>query len=500
MYKLQSIDIPTKVQLSRYGINQTRCTKEITIVTKVIEECFTNKSVPDMPEHIVEDQSYRGNRYTLSLDESKNLHLTFDGVTAKIPIDKTKLQDIEHVALELGLGTSSTDLLLRGTGTSIQHYLAALTTISLRENKLIDGRVSRIQQTTFGERYFNFYTRVVSGSGRVLSTNKNRSWFYEDYDNGKAISKLLVKDSSYQVGNYAMKFKPTDLGNTVISRVVELFQLLNFKEANIVFDPLHHIELPQELVSQIKFTDLVILLKNTIGYKDGKFIIGLNKLDTQTDRVYSVFTSISSDTRTKLGYINYDIQAAMPTISIQLLADWERDEDNPMYPYHQEIVTDRTKFRQKVMDETGKSLKWVKTELSKLDNMTSYNTKSEILSEYCEEGITIRDSVINRIKEQNEQMYNIAYVKAKDVLEKVWDEELNQLKFEPIGEKKESSIFFFIWTQVERQVREAMKTCFKDQDQVLDCHDAVYSKKEVTIKELEKAVLDQTGFEVKISH
>jgi hypothetical protein len=190
----------------------------------------------------------------------------------------------------------------------------------------------------------------------------------------------------------------------------------------------------------------------------------------------------------------------MPTISMQLLPDWECDPDTPLYPLHQQIIEDRKGFRTEVMDQTGRSEDWVKKELSKLDNMDQYNTSFEILEDYFQEGLSIRDSVINRVQQSNPKMYHTAFSKAKNIINKTWDEELKQMRFIPTEEKKESSVFFFIWTQVERVIREAMKSVFQDQQSVIDCHDAVYSKEKVDIKAMEQAVLDQTGFVVKISH
>ena len=45
-----------------------------------------------------------------------------------------------------------------------------------------------------------------------------------------------------------------------------------------------------------------------------------------------------------------------------------------------------------------------------------------------------------------------------------------------------------------------MKIPFADKDSIIDVHDAIYSKEAVDIIDIEKAVLDNTGFEVKVSH
>lgn len=64
-------------------------------------------------------------------------------------------------------------------------------------------------------------------------------------------------------------------------------------------------------------------------------------------------------------------------------------------------------------------------------------------------------------------------------------------------ERQKSSVFFFIWTYYEKQIRDAMLTVVPDG---LPVHDAIYSRHDVPIASFEVAVKQQTGFEVKISH
>ena len=81
----------------------------------------------------------------------------------------------------------------------------------------------------------------------------------------------------------------------------------------------------------------------------------------------------------------------------------------------------------------------------------------------------------------------------------MWNKDKNEYKFINTGEKKESSMFFFIWTQWERQIRHSMMNCFTVPEACHQVHDAVYSKEDVKLEVIEAKVLDETGFEVKIS-
>lgn len=64
-------------------------------------------------------------------------------------------------------------------------------------------------------------------------------------------------------------------------------------------------------------------------------------------------------------------------------------------------------------------------------------------------------------------------------------------------ERAKSSVFFFIWTYYEKQIRDAMLSVVPDG---IPVHDAIYSRHQVALEDFEKAILERTGFEVKVSH
>jgi hypothetical protein len=91
-----------------------------------------------------------------------------------------------------------------------------------------------------------------------------------------------------------------------------------------------------------------------------------------------------------------------------------------------------------------------------------------------------------------------AYLYAKPKWIKLWKQDKKEYEFIKDG-VKESSLFFFIWTQYERAIRKAMVQCFNASEACHEVHDAVYSREEVDTKMLEQAVLDATDFRVKIT-
>lgn len=479
--KLEGINEPQLKQIERVsGITYKTLSRNKEIVKELLGVI---DNVPQNRKHIGIAQSV----------SSSIGHTLGDGTIISIPVSKSKLQDIEKIAMSLGINICSENIEVKATGDSIRNVMESLTMVALKEHKILKSTMSPITQYSFAKHYFNFYVKVISGSGKIYSKDVDRRWFYGQ-DNSQKLNKLLIKDSSYSTYNGdCMKFKPTSKAEEIIKRILELFKLVEFTN-NDVFDSKYHILVDKTIITQVKFTDAIILLRNSIGFVNGKFIIDLNKQDTITDRVYSVFTSISSETRKALGYINYDIGAALQTITLQLVKDSE------LYSLHQRLVNDKTSFRNEVMQQTRKDLLWVKKELSKLDNMENYNTKIEILAEYFEEARCLRASLIEQMEVENDSKLAIAKSKASDILIKQWDDLKKEYQFTASGEKKESSVFFFIWTQYEREIREAMKIPFANKADILDVHDAIYSKEEVDITSIENAVLTQTGFKVKVSH
>lgn len=63
--------------------------------------------------------------------------------------------------------------------------------------------------------------------------------------------------------------------------------------------------------------------------------------------------------------------------------------------------------------------------------------------------------------------------------------------------RKMASVYFFIWTYFEKQIRDVMLSLVDDG---IPVHDAIYSKMDIPFQDFEDAIFKQTGFEVKISN
>lgn len=403
---------------------------------------------------------------------------------------RTNISTFERFVLALGipLPVEDKDFKIDLQKVTIKIMFHMLTMLALKDLNVISGSFSLQKQRNYGKNVFESYLLSVTGSGNIKAKHENIRWLNEE--DTLQLKAQLFTTTGYQSGVRSMRYEATDLANSIFEKVFEYFDVLEFKETEIHRKPLDF-NVTIDLLKRIRLRDVILLLGDCVGYKDG-FIIRPEITDIQYSRVYSVFTSISSDTRKILGFNNYDIGTALQTICLQLV------DDPSKYPLHQELVYNKEAFRAKIQRETDKDLDWVKTELSKIDNLENmpnkYN-KYPTLKMYFDEAQILRKEIINTAEP-------VILQNAKDLAKikwrKIWLMEKKAYNFIPDG-KKESSIFFFIWTQWERQIRESMMNCFDEPVECHQVHDAVYSKQIIDPKIIEKKVLEDTGFKVQIS-
>ena len=409
----------------------------------------------------------------------------------KIELPKrTEISTFQRVAMSLGMVISieDKDPRLDVQTISFKKLLYVLTMLALKDLKIIPNSFAQREQYAYGVNVFEVYYKAVSTSGRIKATQKNLRWLNER--DTKQLKSNLFTTSSYRAGSHSMKYEPKELAEKIMSSIYKLFKMLEFKQNDVEYEVLDFVVTVEDF-EQIKLRDVILLLSDCIGYDNG-FVIRPRLEDRQYSRVYSVFTSIGSNTRKTLCFYNYDIGAALQTICLQLV------EDPSLYPLHQELIDDKKAFRAKVQDETGKDMKWVKKELSKINNLDSMPKKYNqypLLKAYYKEALPLRAEIIDNAEQQ---ILSKAIEFASYKLRKVWTKGKKEPEFITDG-KKESSIFFFIWTQWERQIRESMMNCFDNPNACHQVHDAVYSRQIIDPEIIEAKVLDETGFTVKIS-
>ena len=406
---------------------------------------------------------------------------------------RTSISTAERLMLSLGMAISPTDTntVFDITTLTAHSILSSMTTLALKDLGIIPKSINFQKQIKYGEVVFNVYLKVINGSGRIKSTNPYMRWFNEE-DTLQLKSQLFTTSAhSYQAKIHSMQYEPTALAERIFQSALTLLLAIDFKENKITPQSLDFVA-PIALLHKIRFRDTMLLLSQCIGYSNG-FVIRPQLMDEQYSRVYSVFTSIGSETRKQLGFINYDIGSALQTICMHLVTDPSK------YPLHQQLVSDRHKFRNQIADEANQNIAWVKEELTSADNrenMPNRYNKIPTLKAYFTEALELRKEIIASAEPL---ILERAMAFAKPEWTKVWDQQEKKHHFIDTGRRKESSVFFFIWTQWERQIREVMMSCFDDPSACHQVHDAVYARQIIDPKVIEAVVLEQTGFRVQIS-
>lgn len=375
------------------------------------------------------------------------------------------------------LGVTEGEALVINSNDDITHIVHTITAIAL---KMHNTGLHTSQQA---KHFLGFYNLVhYSKEGRVTKKNEHRAYFIKKKIGTELLFEIVSQGNPK--ARVADGFAVTQLCEDVIVTVYELFSSLEFQDSDVDVDPEDSFCISIEILSQIKYSDRIVLLDNIITYRDKHFIIDLKKDQKDGDgRVYSTFTQISSDTRKLLGYINYDLDTAMQAITLQLTVDPSK------YSLHQELTADKRSFRKRFAEDAAITIDEAKEYLTSLDNKKTFKGAGAIGQEYVAEAIQIHTEVLQRTQEQEPDLYNRCEQKAK----------YGKYDYDKKG-KNPYSIYFHIWTHYEKLIRDAMKTVFKEPELVIDLHDAVYSKETVDVTLLEEAVYEQTGFRVKISH
>lgn len=352
--------------------------------------------------------------------------------------------------------------------------------------------------------HLNSIIKLIAYSERVYSKNESMEYLYHK-DRRFSFNQLIERPSGQRAypGTSSYKYKFTDPMKGIIKNTVDFFLSLELEIGEKVTpesDLILSTDMIREMIDEGLYRDLYILLNHLVGKdEDGNYIINNTSQiqDVQESRVYSLMTTIKGKSREILGYINYDISACMQTIVASVV-------DMSKYPQHQALIDDKRAFRSRIQTELNKTYDQVKEILSAADNgkkYQKYRETSETLDSYIGEAETMVDEFIAYFKEHNITVYHTATSYAKTEWEKEWSVDSktgkDTLNLIPVGFKK-FSIFFFIWTQIEREIRHAMMSCFDGF--VHEVHDAVYSKQDISCETLEQAVLEQTGISVKIEH
>ena len=224
----------------------------------------------------------------------------------------------------------------------------------------------------------------------------------------------------------------------------------------------------------------------------------LAKVDPNKGRIYNIFSRLRSSERKALGYYNYDISGGLQIISFNILTQYPLyhyktfDDLHAAYPLIFTYGVDpsaKNALREQISADLGKSVDDVKALLTAYSNGSQKKVgNSAKLKAFFEESDRLRREVVATIAN-----YNVTYLVSSKL------GEVHTIEKEGNGQeaRDKASVFFFIWTYFEKQIRDAMLSVVDDS---IPVHDAVYSKHKLPFKAFEDAIYEQTDFQVKISN
>lgn len=257
------------------------------------------------------------------------------------------------------------------------------------------------------------------------------------------------------------------------------------------------LEAPISIINQFESSSKFSLLTQAIKFTRDEIHIPIKHKAKGSEflgRTYNVFCSIRSHERQKLGYIGYDMSAAMQSISLQLIKA-SRDD----YPMLWDYANDKV-FKKRIRTEIAQSLNIevneVKSKLTAFANgsITDRNRHPHYTA-FQAESNSLRKEVLRYVNKHEPEVLKNARKqsrKAKDLPEDLdWSDIESQETAKEMRSK--SSVFFFVWTWYERKIRQAMLEILHDG---IEVHDAVYSKMDIDPKDVERVILDYTGFNI----
>ena len=332
-------------------------------------------------------------------------------------------------------------------------------------------------------------TRVIAQSERVSYHNPDYRYLVE-FDKKYNFTKLFERYGNYIPGIRSSRTKFSKYFiNEIMPKTIEIYTQMKHKTVQPFKNDL---VIPFDAIQKINPRDAFILLADVLGVYEDNLIIQYREDDKQFSRKYNQFTSIKSETRLNLGYKSYDLSAGLQSIVFNFL-------DVEKYPMHKILITDKNRIRKHIAKKLNKPIKEVKQILTAGDNGKGYKTarnKCKVLDLYLNESKTIATDFNLYMSTLNPGYFRRASQMAKNEFKTIWRDGKKEVK--KLETKNKYSLFFFLWTQIEREARNAMVSCFNDKNDIREVHDAVYSKEEVTPYELEAAIQMQTGLTLKI--
>ena len=330
------------------------------------------------------------------------------------------------------------------------------------------------------------------------------------------MDKFFVRTKGYQKWQSSKSWMPTSILNDHMKTCIEIFLSHIFKYLSLypISPPphmfpktttqnntnMHVITIYNSILREFEMNSIFhILMSTTKITRQGLHVAiehdaSTNELD---GRSYNVFTRIRSKERLALGYISYDMSAALQSISLHLIQG-TKDDYPILWKYTHDDVFKKN-YRQTIAQDLGIDPKEVKATLNAFPNgkVTEINDH-KLYKAFSLESDRLRREVLRYAFLHDRDVLDRAIAQSKrsdDLPDNIdWTDISSK---EPVKEKlAKSSVFFFVWTWYERQIRQAMLTVLPDG---IEVHDALYSKMDIPEATVQDTIRMKTGFDILIT-
>lgn len=400
---------------------------------------------------------------------------------------------------------------------------------------------TRDQAIQAGEYFLDVALRILAykdQSKGVPIHSKNQSLVYLKRLNKTtgAFDKLFITGPAYRPGAFSKSYSLTKesrvllrkLGVLLKNNLIQYVSLLDkhmerlggitrvyplptpsicLSSSRTFTNPPSHIELTVNEVLKLSLVSMIQVLNiarlNSFGKPLYVPLHNLASTDETIGRTYNIFTRLRSEERLALGYHNYDMSSGIQIISFGILYRYASDR----YSEADDLTAAYTlifhygwnpkckkKLRRLLSKQLRRSVPEIKERLTSYANGSKKSTgRNKLLEEFRQESDRLRREVISVVAQYEQHILDSAILQSKRDLSEVvgWKDDA----IEDGLDREKSSVFFFVWTYFEKQIRDAMLSVVDDG---IPVHDAIYSKQLVPFTDFEDAIYRQTGFEVKI--
>ena len=448
--------------------------------------------------------------------------------------------------LDKRLISTYVDLALH-SGNSKRHFAqvtGAVAGFILRTQTNLINNIQRPNKVVkVGQAYLNLVTQIESRKGDkgtpIHSQSKDAKYLLTELNNSTLVTQLFTRSDNYRTDKYAKSWKLTkaakQLNQLIMDETIKLVEQHSARPRKFTHSPLHiggcicsgisvNLKLATNLSPEDRYIGIRIKQLSTLSLSSflqvmsiaercnsPSFItvplVNLASVDPHKGRTYNIFTRLRSKERSALGYNNYDISGGLQIISFNILAHYSHHKYETLGDLHAEfpLIFDygvdpeaKRMLREEISKDLGITIDEVKKLLTAYANGSQKEVGSSAkLKEFYDESDQLRREVVATIGAHKPDLLTSAIKQSK----KSFPEDLDWQSIEKEGKAQASrdkaSVFFFIWTYFEKQIRDAMLSVVNDG---IPVHDAIYSKRQLPFKQLEQAVFDATEFEVKIGN